>query len=165
MSLGLPPYIALLSSQGREALPLSWLMKPPFLINTSLKQTGGGGMGKLGDLRVVRAGVKCPDSELRSLPADLPRNLASFSPSVDDRDSGGAWPRHLWHRGLLPHRRGRVRVLSVGFNSRGQWGNRSTVLEGERGAVHRLALGRTPALWSRDRVGAGEAAAKTGAQL
>lgn len=37
-----------------------------------------------------------------------------------------------------------------------------TVLQGERGAVHRLALGRSPALVARHRVGA---ASKAGAQL
>lgn len=38
-----------------------------------------------------------------------------------------------------------------------------TVLQGERGAVHRLALGWTSAL--RAGAGAGDAAAKAGAQL
>lgn len=40
-----------------------------------------------------------------------------------------------------------------------------TVLQGERGAVHRLALGWPSALRAGHGAGAGDAAAKAGAQL
>lgn len=107
-----------------------------------------------------------PVSKLRRLPAHLPRNLASFSPSVDDRDSGGPRPGGLGHNGRLISRRGgSLRVLTVHFNSRGQRGDGGAVLQGERGAVHRLALGRSSALRAGHRVGAVQAAAEAGAQL
>lgn len=62
-----------------------------------------------------------PVSKLCGLPAHLPRNLASFSPRVDDRNGGGSGPRRLrHHRCFLASRRGGVRVLIVHFNSRGQ---------------------------------------------
>lgn len=85
------------------------------------KHMGGGGMGKLGNGVESRGlGWFYPASKLRGLPAHLPRNLASFSPRVDDRDGGGSWPRwlsnHLW---FLSHRRRVIRVLIVHFNSRG----------------------------------------------
>lgn len=60
-------------------------------------------------------------SKLRGLPAHLPRNLASFSPRVDDGNSGGSWPgrlsRHWW---LLSSGRGGIWVLMVRFSSRWQ---------------------------------------------
>lgn len=56
-------------------------------------------------------------SELRGLPAHLPRNLASFSPSVDDRDGGGSRPCQLvHHRHFLLHSRGGATVLMEPFN-------------------------------------------------
>lgn len=57
-------------------------------------------------------------SKLRGLPAHLPRNLASFSPRVDDGNSGGSWPgrfsRRWW---LLSSGRGGIWVLMVRFSS------------------------------------------------
>lgn len=53
----------------------------------------------------------------------------------------------------------------VRFSSRWQRIYRVTVLQGERGAVHRLALGWTSALRAGHGAGAGDAAAKAGAQL
>lgn len=62
-----------------------------------------------------------PVSKLRGFPAHLPRNLASFSPSVDDCDGGGSRPRRLGqHWWFLSHRRGGVWVPTVYFNRRGQ---------------------------------------------
>lgn len=61
-----------------------------------------------------------PISKLCGLPAHLPRNLASFRPSVDDSNSGGAgsrWLGHYWW--FLSYRGGGVRVLIVNFHSRG----------------------------------------------
>lgn len=105
-------------------------------------------------------------SKLRGLPAHLPRNLASFSPRVDDGDSGGSGPRWLCnHRWFLPYRRRGIRVLIERFNRRGQRSYWRTVLQGERGAVHRLAFGWSSALRVGHGVGAVDAAAKTGAQL
>lgn len=58
-----------------------------------------------------------PVSKLCGLPAHLPRNLASFSPCVDDRNRGGSGPRWLiHHRWFLSYRRGGVRVLIVHFD-------------------------------------------------
>lgn len=86
------------------------------------KQMGGGGMVKLGNSVESRGlGWFYPVSKLRGLPAHLPRNLASFSPSVDDCDGGRSRPcwlgHYLW---FLSYRRGGIRVLTVHFNSRGQ---------------------------------------------
>ena len=62
-----------------------------------------------------------PVSKLCGLPAHLPRHLASFSPSVDDRDGGGSGSRGLGHRGgLLSDRGGGFRVLIVHCNCGGQ---------------------------------------------
>lgn len=72
-------------------------------------------MGKLGNdtesrgLGWVFSSLPTQVSELRGLPAHLPRNLASFSPRVDDGNSGGSWPgrlsRHWW---LLSSGRGGI---------------------------------------------------------
>lgn len=60
--------------------------------------------------------------KLCGLPADLPRNLASFSPSVDDRNGGGSGPRGLRHHRwvLWWNGSGTIRVLIVCFNGRFQ---------------------------------------------
>lgn len=125
-------------------------------------QMGGCGMSKLGE-DIER--WLFPVSKLCGLPAHLPRHLASFSPSVDDRDGGGSGSRGLGHRGgLLSDRGGGFRVLIVHCNCGGQRCYRRTVLQGRRVAVHRLALGWSAAL----RVGVGvvdAAAAEAGAQL
>lgn len=66
--------------------------------------------------------------KLCGLPADLPRNLASFSPSVDDRNRGGSGPRGLSHqrRVLWWNRSGTIRVMLVGFDGRFQRSYRRT---------------------------------------
>ncbi|TNN82115.1 putative cartilage matrix-associated protein [Liparis tanakae] len=67
---------------------------------------------KLGDNVEAWDGGFPPVSKLCGLPAHLPRNLASFSPSVDDRDGGGPRARRLGLRGrFLERSRGGVGVL------------------------------------------------------
>lgn len=84
------------------------------------KHMGGCGMGKLGN-ESRGLGWFYPVSKLRGLPAHLPRNLASFSPCVDDSNSGGSWPRRLGHHWqFLSYWRGGIRVLIVHLNSRWQ---------------------------------------------
>lgn len=98
----------------------SWANAPQFPPVVWQKQMGGCGMGKLGnDVESQGLGWFYPVSKLCGLPAHLPRNLASFSPSVDDGNRGGSWPRWLGdHWRFLTYHRGGVRVLIV--HSRGQ---------------------------------------------
>lgn len=113
---------------GAEAMLLEFLP----VQTQELWQLGGGRMGKPDDDGgILKGGMDVPDSKLCGLPADLPRNLASFSPRVDDGDGGGAWPgrlgHHLW---FLSDRRRDFRVMTVGFrNCRGEtWGRGGIIL-------------------------------------
>lgn len=90
------------------------------------KLMGGGGTGKLGNDTESRglgwvfffSSLPTQVSKLRGLPAHLPRNLASFSPRVDDGNSGGSWPGWLGRRWwLLSSGRGGIWVLMVRFSS------------------------------------------------
>lgn len=51
------------------------------------------------------------------------------------------------------------------FSTSAERGASLTVLQGERGAVHRLALGRRSARWVGHGAGTVDAAAEAGAQL
>lgn len=94
-----------------------------------LAESGGrlAGQAKLSDHEEQEMRRPPGASELRGLPAHLPRNLASFSPSVDDRDGGGSRPRQLVHRRhFLLHGRGGATVLVEHFDGRGQRGHGRT---------------------------------------
>lgn len=108
-----------------ELLPLRFFFF--FLAETGGRACGTGEAEQPRKSRKSR-GPRGGASELRGLPAHLPRNLASFSPSVDDRDGGGPrGPRQLvHHRHFLLHRRGGATVLMVHLNGRGQRGHRRT---------------------------------------